>query len=429
MSDARPAAPEASPRYLQRGDAVEERYQDYSRRLQAAYDGLLAILERDAPDLAEKVKEKPPRRVEYGYRLLPEIIEDKEVPERKRRATSTSYSWARTERIIDDELRSVEQLERRLEEVVAQKPGERRPSYERIVEDYPRLQENHRLADRHIQHNRLWQRAIYNDKPRFDRDTRLHDAVVERQAILDALASPDEEGFRQALEGVEGIDLLRPRSELEPELREREEALYRRIREAGDRINARGFVEVEQAGPRHWVVRVPLYTDIEDEAFVAAFERAIESYWRVEKDDDLYELRLAVTVMPPGKLYARSEGCAGGGDGECSVPERGAHINLGRHIGLFPDGGGALTTGAKAVHVKGARAIVLSPQDVAPRTLAHEFGHVLGFRDGYFRGFRDLGEDGYEVIEIVPDLSDLMHSPGAGHVQAHHFEALIAATR
>jgi hypothetical protein len=44
--------------------------------------------------------------------------------------------------------------------------------------------------------------------------------------------------------------------------------------------------------------------------------------------------------------------------------------------------------------------------------LAHEFGHVLGLRDAYFRGYRDLGADGYQVMEVVADPDDIMGAPG-----------------
>jgi hypothetical protein len=57
--------------------------------------------------------------------------------------------------------------------------------------------------------------------------------------------------------------------------------------------------------------------------------------------------------------------------------------------------------------------------------MAHEFGHILGFIDGYFRGYRDRDTQGYEVLEIVPDPDDIMCTPGSGHVRAHHFDQLL----
>ena len=43
----------------------------------------------------------------------------------------------------------------------------------------------------------------------------------------------------------------------------------------------------------------------------------------------------------------------------------------------------------------------------------------------YFRGYKDLGTDGFEVQEIVAETGDLMG--GRGPVRKDQFERLIAA--
>ena len=73
------------------------------------------------------------------------------------------------------------------------------------------------------------------------------------------------------------------------------------------------------------------------------------------------------------------------------------------------------------------RALVLAPHDVARRTLAHEVGHIVGLPDAYLRGYRDRGDDGYEVLELVPNFSDIMASPGRGLVQERHFRSIFVA--
>lgn len=85
-----------------------------------------------------------------------------------------------------------------------------------------------------------------------------------------------------------------------------------------------------------------------------------------------------------------------------------------------------LTTGAISTHVTG-RAIVLGPHDITPHVFAHEFGHILGFLDVYFRGYRDLGADGYLVMEVVADPDDIMGAPGSGPVRRRHFERLLGS--
>jgi hypothetical protein len=108
------------------------------------------------------------------------------------------------------------------------------------------------------------------------------------------------------------------------------------------------------------------------------------------------------------------------------LPAHGEHIDVAQHIRRFPPGGAVLTTGANSTHVLG-RSINVGPHDIAPNPLAHEFGHILGFVDRYFRGYRDRGPEGFEVLEVVIDPEDIMSAPGAGRVGRHHFERLLSA--
>jgi hypothetical protein len=55
----------------------------------------------------------------------------------------------------------------------------------------------------------------------------------------------------------------------------------------------------------------------------------------------------------------------------------------------------------------------------------------VGFRfnDGYFRGYRDRGNEGYEVLEIVPDFTDIMCTPAFGKAQRFHFDLFLSQLR
>jgi hypothetical protein len=57
--------------------------------------------------------------------------------------------------------------------------------------------------------------------------------------------------------------------------------------------------------------------------------------------------------------------------------------------------------------------------------VAHEFGHILGFRDGYVRGYSDLGKNGFQIMEAVSDPSDIMAAPLTGVVLPSHFEMML----
>ena len=86
-----------------------------------------------------------------------------------------------------------------------------------------------------------------------------------------------------------------------------------------------------------------------------------------------------------------------------------------------------LTTGVNRTYATVGRYVALGPGQISGNSLAHEFGHILGFIDGYFRGARDLGDAGYEILEISSDPEDIMAAPGNGAVLTAHAEQLLAA--
>jgi hypothetical protein len=266
-----------------------------------------------------------------------------------------------------------------------------------MVDDYRMLSANQKLIANHIEYNRLWQAEIARDRTGYDRQTALHDAVLERRAIQAALALADPV--------------------LVPTLRARSEALQAEIEEAARRLAMPDFVALEQVGPRRFVFSVPVYTDIEDDEFLDGFRKAVESLWRVAAPEGEFEVKLRIRKVPTAALYA---------DGE--APARGAHLALDRHIGRFPPGGAVLTTGGNSTYVLG-RGINVGPPDIHPNIAAHEFGHILGFVDGYFRGYRDRGADGFEVLEVVTDPDDIMSAPGEGRVGLRHFQKILEAAR
>ena len=63
------------------------------------------------------------------------------------------------------------------------------------------------------------------------------------------------------------------------------------------------------------------------------------------------------------------------------------------------------------------------------RTLAHEFGHLLGFSDAYLRSYRGDPRDPYGVVlvEWTGLIDNLMGSPEVGRVTEGMIETLIDA--
>jgi hypothetical protein len=412
----------ARPAYLARGDQVDARYQAYRARLDDLHRALAARLTAEAPDLLARLDPKPPEPVVHGYQIVPRLGADAKRPATPGRAKSVSYSWPWTDRMITREVDKIAGLDAELARIAGLGADARHAAYEKAVGDYRKLPETQETIDAHIQYNRLWQGAIAANRPGYDRETALHDAVLERQRLGDALSATDPAARRDAAAKL-GLDATLTDEALRGELTRRSDALSQRIAVAIHRVSRPPYVRVERRDSRHFVVQLPLYTDIEDAVFVQSFKAAIERVWHVA--DGATDLAVEVTMRPvsPARLYPQTPCSAGD---RCSPPAKGEAIDVGQHLARFPEGAGILTTGASTTHVSG-RAIVLGPHAIAPNVLAHELGHLLGFPDMYFRGYRDLGADGFEVLEVVAEPDDLMGSPGAGVVFRRHFELLIGA--
>lgn len=383
------------PPYIARGNEVEKKYHDYTARLSTAYDALRSAISRDAPELYKKLRPKPPKPVEFGYQVIPTLTKDAPFEERQDppRAASTPYSWERTSQFIDWQLPKVDEMREQLKAASKAAPEERRPVYERYIAEYKELEDNQRLVDSHVQYNRFWQKAIAEDRPRFDRLTKLHDLVIQRQAILDKLA-------------------IRP----DPELGKQEQEMAKAIHFQNSDIRPVSFLKLSHPKPNVWTIEVPLYTDITDRKFLGEVRAVIERLWSFEERERSYKLRVRLKPLTAAALYKGSK-----------PPKKGAHLDVKAHANRFPTDGGIITTGTNSTYAIPGRYIALGPQPISHNVLAHEFGHILGFVDGYFRGYRDLGNQGYEVLEIVPDPDDIMSTPGAGHVRAHHYEKIFSA--
>lgn len=377
------------PAYSKREEQTQTLYHKYTADLARAHDLLMTLLKRDASDLYKKLNPAPPKPVAYGYQILPPLTKDAPTNERKdtARATSSSYSWARTDYFIKLEEPRIETMLEQLNALEKVPLKERRSVYEKWASQYPELEDNQRLIDNHIQYNEFWQKTISEDLPRFDKLTKLHDAVLERQSLLD-------------------------RPEKTPEMIAREKQLADMIHSQNDGFHAAPFIKLEHKKEHVWVLNLKVYTDIENTAYIRSMKEAIERGWTVEDRADVYRVKINFVVFHPKP-----------------APARGAHLDVVKHVEKFPRDGGVMTTGVNSTFAIPARFVALGPQPISHNVLAHEFGHILGFVDGYFRGYRDVGSDGYEVLEIVPDPDDIMCTPGLGHVRKFHFEKIISQLR
>jgi hypothetical protein len=367
---------QAQPAYVREGNRVEQQFHGYRDRLAQFFEDLRTTIRRDvSPDqataLLRQLEKAPPPVGIFGYRMLPRIVD---IPQPPTPIRSFSYSWPITESYIRGE---ESKLDRAKSDLVRLAPVTRAGKPERlseIVSQYRELIRNQGTVDQYIEYNRFWQRSIAEDRRQYDRMTQVYAALKS--------GNPDTAAT---------------------------------IREVLGKPKAPSFIRV-RAGSNRVVLQVRLYTDIDDDAYLSQVRTVIEDTWRVEDARTQYSVELDLRKVSATELYRGR-----------TVPLNGEHIEIEKHVSRFPSDGGVLTTGAEFTHGSVGRYVALGPGDLAPKTLAHEFGHILGFNDGYVRGYNDLGERGFEILELTAFFDDIMSAPREGHVQATHFKLLLEA--
>ena len=408
---ARQSTDPSVPFYVQHGNTVQEHYQTYSNRLQAYYESLSARLTSTAPELLSLLQ--PPEPLQHGYQILPKIVADRPLSTHHPRTQSAQYSWPWTEHLIGRAMSEIDRAMGELSRALELKPLTRWSIYEQLASGYHRIREQQQNIDAHIQYNRLWQAAIATEPARFAKETVLHDRVLRRQAVLEVFDAREAAALKST-PGEINPALVEALDEFSSGLRRMERLLASEIEAATESFNLPRYLRVERQTQHSWIVRVPFYTDIVDSDFVQSAKKQIEKTWHLRSGDDEFRIELDFSYLSPTTLY-----------GSAKPPQNGGRIAVQEHLGLFPTDRAILTTGASTTHVRG-RAIILGPHDITPRVLAHEFGHVLGFTDSYFRGYEDLGEVGFQVMEIVADSGDIMGTPDSGQVLRRHYERITS---
>ncbi|MDP9177445.1 MAG: hypothetical protein M3O61_07180 [Gemmatimonadota bacterium] len=385
-----PVGPVASPGirapYLTRGDLLEAKYGAYRKELEGFFRELRRRVEKAAPELLPKLE--PPAAVPYGYQLLPRIVDDAPIATAKSRIRFSPFSWSRTDSLLVKDRRKLESLT----PLVADARNGRAPDYAMLVGEYQKLVAGQKLIEAQIQYNRFWQGDVATHAWWYGKLKSLQAVALERERLNDSLSKVD--------------------GPLEARLRRRVDSLSRVLDDHLKKLPTPKFVRVEVA-PQRWVLRVPVYTDIQDSAFVEAFRKAVEDGWHVRDGDDDFRVKLEMRRVSPSALYR---------DGR--VPANGAHIDVDAHAKRFPTDGMILTTGANALRAID-RTILLSPHATKRSLLVHEFGHMLGFKDGYFRSYEDRGAEGYEIVEVILGPYDVLGAPESGVVRREHFKAVL----
>jgi hypothetical protein len=395
--------------YLQRGNEIQNEFKSYSDALADYYYRLTAALRSELPELVADLRAPDTRR--SGYQILPQVTPDDltETPA----PGQSGYSWPWAERLIGRARHQLAHFEMQLRRTQSLDSARRRAALEKLARDYGGLRQDLANLEAHVQYNRFWQSVIAADRASYDREMLLYRDVLAREQVRDELRYFDG-GFANAPVALQPAFGVLSLANFRDSLEKREALLCERIDSALGQITTPAFISLERRA-HEWIFRVPLYTDVKEQNFIAAAKRMIEAVWRLAGNSNTYRVEIEISYVPTELLYADSE-----------KPAPGEKLDVKEHLRHFPANAAILTTGALTTHVE-KNAIVLGPKSISPRVLAHEFGHILGFRDRYIRGYRDLGKDGFEVLEAIADPGDIMGAPATGSVLATHFDALIQA--
>ena len=332
------------------------------------------LLERVAgnDELVERLTPEPVRLREPGYGVLPQIIEDAPLSPVEPQEKFFSIEFLTTD--FAPEFRDAA--------LFVARAADRDVASDELVAEYERIRRRLGSLETHLGYHRYWQRAV-QDYPAFFAER--NEVIVLVRAQESGLEGRGDDSKIAAARGalVNGLAPFQPTAGLSLEKRD--------------------------DGWR--VLPVSVTTDIDDERFLAVFREGVEAAFA--DTDEMRALRFRVEVsfrgIPPFERYPEGP------------PEA--------HLARFPERALVLTTGGESTHSWPGRGIVLGPEDVSRRTLAHEFAHLLGFRDAYVRGFDgDLDDPfGVVLVEWIGLRDDLMGNARGGRVTREMVETLIEA--
>lgn len=352
---------------------LRERRDKIDNHLVSARDTLDTRLRHDAPELLPRLFLQPPLR--RGYGLLPEIVDSPPLKPITLRASRFSLRTVsdRSERTLD--------FARDLAQRSANMLG---GSLAELVADFEDLRSRLRRLDKQIAYHTHWQSAVISRA----------DYFAERNRLLRLLEAA--KGDRDRLDLV--IFEQRPRIA---------------------RFYPRSELKAYRAADGKIVLPVSVVTDIEDSPFLDAFRDAVDAAFvhSAAARERGFAVELTLREIKPDELYP---------DG---APATGEQIALGEHVKRFSKGAFVLTTGASHTNVLRGRYIIFGPSPVSHRTLAHEFGHLLGLDDAYLRGYEGGVDDpfGVVLVEWTGLTDDLMGNPGEGRVSGEMVDRLIDA--
>src|SRR5262249_30411533 len=192
------------PPYVREGDRVEQEFLAYRERLGAFFTVLRGMIDQQPPGTAATLpqlqqQDAPPAvSSRYGFGLLPRIV-DTPLPASPP-VSVFNYSWPITDGYIAGENIKLDQADASLRNLSNVSSEEKSGAIRNLILEYRKLLGNQRTIDQYIQYNQFWQRAIAQDRPRFDQLTKVYDLLKSDEAntaraIREVLGKPDVPAF------------------------------------------------------------------------------------------------------------------------------------------------------------------------------------------------------------------------------------------
>ncbi len=238
------------PAYVREGDRVEQEFRTYRNRLEKFHTALQTTIQRDIPVLQSELREAPPQPVIYGYQLLPRIVDN--ASGQTRPVTSFSYSWPITRGYINGEGIKLDRAEAEMQLADKATGVAKSALILSLIGSYKNLLDDQRVIDQYIEYNRLWQRTIAENRPRYDEMTKVYNLVQTADANTAA-------AIRQVL---------------------------------GQPLVPSSLKVVTDNDNHHVVLQVPIYTDIENDGFLAQAKSVIEKVWQARDADMSYSVEI-----------------------------------------------------------------------------------------------------------------------------------------
>lgn len=348
-------------------------------RLENIQSTLVRRTRNKYPALLARLSLEPVEPRAYGYGLLPEIQDN--APFGTVSPNQTVYSMRWLEGRLVEELENAESLFDRLSQV---------SDLESLVTRFEDLLKELRHLENSLSYQEQWQKSVAEYPGYFQK----RNSLIAQFREIEALRRND---------GSEALI-----TELSEQLRQ--EAVSFRPTPGLSLVNT-------DEGER--VLPVTVCTDIEDKGFLQAFKQGVDEAFNqsLAARAHRFSLKLNWRVMAAQALYPEG------------APRHGDSINVETHLSLFKDCPLILTTGASSTHAQTGYYIALGTDPERRRTLAHEFGHLLGFEDAYLRGYTGDPDSvyGVEIVEWTGLTDDLMGNPGGGRVSSEMIETLLTA--